>query len=131
MVMVMRAAAVALIGSIVLTGCGPSATGACTEIGCSPGLRVSIASNPLSPWRIEVTDLDSGVMKSVECPATFPATRCPPAFFPDFYATRVRVVTIAGGFVREDRFEATYIDMRPNGPNCPPVCRTAELVVPL
>jgi hypothetical protein len=50
-------------------------------------------------------------------------------FFAHFMPARIRVVTTVNGSTREDHFAPVYRELRPNGPDCPPRCRIAEVEI--
>jgi hypothetical protein len=104
---------------------------ACTEIGCDDGLRVQLDGAPAGGIvRVELLPAgDTGPRYVVECAATQGCANG--AWFPGFtgdYAV-VRVTTSDGSVSREVR--PTYAVMQPNGPDCPPTCRTASVTVSL
>lgn len=101
----------------------------CTLMDCSSGLRIKLSPNARTPWKVQVTDVDTRITRIFDCNAGFPPPQCPGAFFPDFMPKRIHVVTVANGFIQENDFTPTYASHRPNGRNCPPVCSVAEVMV--
>ena len=101
----------------------------CTLIECDSGLAVELERASAGPFRIELLVSDSGPRYIYECPD--PSHCAAGAFFAGFTGdyVRVRVTTAAGAITREVR--PTYLERRPNGPDCPPVCRRATVRVPV
>jgi hypothetical protein len=98
---------------------GPIAT-ACTQIGCSDGLRVE-----LDGFREEV-ELElaaGGETRTVTCLPPGPCRH----FVPDFAPAEVTATAFLGDREEERTFEPEYREERPNGRDCPPVCRQAEI----
>ena len=111
-----------------LGGCGSILDGvdACTLIGCASGLHVTLAAPPPGPVRIEVTDAATGSTRAIDCAA---GGQCTGALLQDFFPTRVTVrVTTASGTSTQS-FTPRYTLSRPNGDDCPPVCRQAVVRV--
>jgi len=108
-----------------------SVTGVCTNAGCSSGLTVLLNAMPEGAFTVELFD-------NVQ-PNVFPTYRyeCVPGAIPclgiilfkDFTGTQtnVRVTTAAG--TATYAVNVTYATLRPNGPRCGPVCRTASTTV--
>ena len=101
----------------------------CTLVGCMDGLSVRLPAAPAGAWRVQVTDVATGATRTYDCPAT---SQCGSvAFFAEFTPARARVrVTTVGGS-RDADVQPAYAESRPNGPDCPPVCRQAAVEVPL
>jgi hypothetical protein len=125
--------AAALGAALAAAGCsGSSAPGGarmCTEIGCSNGLLVRLAGTPAGPVRVEILG-DGGAARHVyECGK--PVECADGVFFAELASgdVRVRVTSAAGTLTHAAR--PAYVLTRPNGPDCPPVCRQATLTVPL
>lgn len=120
---------VCAVASVLLSGCnGLAGPTACTEIGCESGLEVVLENAPAVPFRVEAEVPGQQGLYVFDCPD--PA-RCGRVFFaaftPDY--VRIRVTTAAGTVARDVRPQ--YAEARPNGPDCPPLCRTATVAVPL
>lgn len=97
----------------------PMAT-ACTQIGCSDGLHVE-----LDGFREEV-ELElaaGGETRTVTCLPPGPCRH----FVPDFAPAEVTATAFLGDREEERTFEPEYREERPNGRDCPPVCRQAEI----
>lgn len=109
------------------TSCG-SILPACTLIGCDSGIEVVLENEPDGAYRIEAFADSDGPRHVYECSS---ATGCQDrVFFTDFTPVRIFIdVTSANG---TERYEVLpkYREHRPNGPNCPPRCRTATIRLP-
>jgi len=98
----------------------------CTLIACSDGITVELQGNV--PQTYTVTARGDGETRSRECS---PSQPCNPLMFENFTPERVVIeVTSAAGSVRRE-VTPEYRRVRPNGPNCPPECRQARIVVSL
>lgn len=116
------------------TGCNSLGIGdhACTEIGCSDGINVHLAALPAGAYTVEIltSGVGDGVSYSYSCAG---GTGCrQDIFFPELVLDRiiVRVTTSAGTRLTEIA-NPQYISSRPNGPDCPPVCRQATVTAEL
>jgi hypothetical protein len=110
-----------------LAGCGESReTQLCTLVGCSSGLQVDLESTAV-PFRIEARVPGSSSHYVAECTERAP---CTTVFFEDFTPASVRLQLIAEGDTARWLAEPVYVAERPNGPNCPPVCRIGRVRVP-
>ena len=117
---------------LVALGCS-STTGTreqvCTAIGCDSGLAVRVeGASTTGAYRVELLPSgETGPRYVAECPD---ASRCAAGVrFPGFTGdwTLVRVTTAQGTVTREVR--PSYQELRPNGPDCPPICRQAVVTV--
>lgn len=111
-----------------LAGCVDSIAPVCTQIGCESGVRIELAE-PL-PEGATVTlasDRPGGVAVSFQCTAASPCES--PLFARDFTPESLTVRIQGGGIDYSESFIPTYTASRPNGPNCPPECRNATIVV--
>lgn len=117
-----------LLAGLLLAACANDRNGpvACTEIGCSDGLRVRLLGSHPATFTITATASD-GLTRSIRCGVDRPCGNI--VFLPDFAPERatVRVESDAGTVERE--FTPTYEEVRPNGPGCPPVCRQGEVEI--
>jgi hypothetical protein len=103
---------------------GPSA---CTLIGCT-GLTVEVSGAPgLTPVTVVVTAPD-GSTRSATC--TGATGTCPVSFF-DFTPASVTIRVSTGTQTTELTRQPMYEVTRPNGPACPPECRSARVTVAL
>lgn len=97
---------------------------ACTLIGCVNGLTLELRGN--LPDTYTVTARAGTVVRTRECSTAQP---CGQIVFEDFNPNTVTIeVTSAAGTVRRE-VTPEYRESRPNGPNCPPVCRQATVAV--
>ena len=122
-----RLAAVAL--ALLAAGCSTAAEPkTCTEIGCTSGLTIKLDAAPAGPIRVELlAGGENGARYVVDCPTVQGCAGG--AWFPGFtgdYAV-VRATTSEGAFNWEVR--PTYSVVQPNGPDCPPTCRTATVTL--
>jgi hypothetical protein len=110
-----------------LAGCGGAEeSGACTEIGCQPAVaQVQIAGLPSTPAVVELCAGD-------ECTTVRGSRRrlgrvvvnLPESAGKD---VEVRVVVRSDGrVIARDASAIPVEEWRPNGPDCPPVCRFAR-----
>ena len=103
---------------------GPSA---CTLIGCT-GLVVDVTGAPSqTPVSVVVTAPD-GSTRSATCTS---ATGTCPVSFPDFTPASLTVRVSSGPQSTELTVQPGYLLTRPNGPECPPECRSARVTVAL
>ncbi len=109
-----------LAAASVLTACDDGPIGiACTEIGCSDGLTVSLDGPAPTGTIIEVEDVDGSTM-SIECGVDWPCQNS--VFFAGFTPDRVTVTVTNAAGVRTAVFDPAYEAFRPNGPDCEPEC---------
>ena len=114
---------VAALGS-ACSGLGPTA---CTLIGCT-GLVVEVTGAPAqTPVTVAVTAPD-GSTRSTTCTS---ATGTCPVSFPDFTPASVTIRVLTGTQATEVTRQPIYEVTRPNGPECPPECRNARVIVVL
>lgn len=97
---------------------GPIVT--CTQIGCSDGLAVEIDGFS-EEVRIELAA--DGETRTLTCQPPGPCSH----FVPDFMPEQVTMTAVLAGREEERAFTPEYRDERPNGPDCPPVCRQAKV----
>ena len=119
-----RVAVLLAVGAVA--GCGGDEPAACTEIGCLPATaQVQLSGLPSTPAVVELCADD-------EC-RTVRGTRSRlgriTVALPESAGDRVRVrvsIRTRGRVVAEDEAFIPVEMMRPNGPDCPPVCRYAR-----
>lgn len=98
--------------------------GACTLIGCSNGLQVTIETRPIGPWRIEAAaDAETRVF---DCPS---GSACPGAFFEGFLPSQVSITITIGGRSATQLVTPVQRAVRPNGPSCGPECQQASITI--
>lgn len=127
----MRVAVLSPIMLLLLAGCSRSTAPGqvCTLIGCDSGIQVVLEKPPAGPYRIEAyVNSSQGPRYVYRCERQ---SGCPDrAFFPEFTPDRIfiEVITESG----TQRYEAApkYQESQPNGPECPPLCRTAVIRLP-
>lgn len=111
------------------SACSNSYGEVCTLIGCESGLSVELVGDVPEEYTISVEPADGGPSRTVECG---PESACGAAvFFADFTPDSVRVTVEADGTTTSEPFKPSYELVRPNGPDCPPECRQATVVVEL
>ena len=99
----------------------------CTDIGCYSGLEIQVNPAPTVPFRIEAFAPGSSALYTQDCAN---AADCTPVFLPEFTTRDVSVRLIAGGdttFVEDA--QPQYTELRPNGPDCPPICRFGHITI--
>jgi hypothetical protein len=99
------------------TGAGPTM---CTQIGCSDGLNVELDG---FDEELEVELTADGETRTVTCLPPGPCRH----FIPDFTPAEVTATAFFPDREEERVFEPEYREERPNGPDCPPVCRQASI----
>ena len=106
-------------------GIGPQA---CTLIGCVDGLSVEVSGLTSSgPVTVVVTAPDGS---SRSATVTCAGSSCP-FQFANFSPASVTIDVTAGSQSRQVTRQPEYQLTRPNGPECPPECRTARVTVAL
>jgi|SRR3712207_1589404 len=116
-----------LVALGLLAGCGGSEeSSACTEIGCQPAsAQLQISGLPSTPSAVELCADD-------ECTTVRGSRRrlgrvvvgLPESAEKE---VRVRVTVRSGGrLIARDAALVPVEELRPNGPDCPPVCRFAR-----
>jgi hypothetical protein len=129
---------------LLLAGCsilgGTPTPRACTEIGCSSALTVNLNGNVPGEYTMQVL-ANTGEMVVVFCrngqyvdqgtpqpgdvlPECGPASVTLTNFAPD--EVKVAVIWGANGAV-SGSFRPAYTVTEPNGPGCPPTCRTGAV----
>jgi hypothetical protein len=115
-------------GLAALTGCG-GIIAACTLIGCTDGLSVTVIGTHLpSPYTIEV-HLPDGTVEARSCPN---AASCGNTLFFDGITPSTALLRFVGGENAVERtVTPTYSTFRPNGRGCPPECRQGHATLQL
>ena len=107
--------------------CNVVGPGACTLIGCS-GLVVEVTGAAgQTPVTVVVTAPD-GSTRSATC--TTATGTCPVSFL-DFTPASLTVRVSSGTQSTELTVQPAYQLTQPNGPECPPECRSARVTVAL
>jgi hypothetical protein len=105
-------------------GCGLSDPQPCTLIGCEGGLWIRLDGRTAGPVNARAT-LPDGTVLEAECTGEFQCARG--LFFADVSAPSAVLEIELDGEVRTLTVELTYIEARPNGPDCPPPCPIATV----
>jgi|SRR4051794_15005295 len=103
---------------------GPSV---CTAIGCT-GLVVEVTGAASQMPVTVVVAAPDGSTRSATCTS---ATGTCSALFFDFTPASLTVRVSSGAQSTEFTVQPAYLLTRPNGPGCPPECRSARLTVAL
>jgi hypothetical protein len=118
-----------LVPLVVLgfSACSDQLQVVCTDIGCYSGLEIQVDPAPTTRFRVEAFAPGFSAVYTQECDNPASCTRI---FLPEFTPDLVNIRIIAGGdttFIEAARPE--YTESRPNGPKCPPLCRTGHVTV--
>jgi hypothetical protein len=128
-----RTALAVALALVAGTSCESPLVTNCTDIGCESGLWVNLDALPTGAFRVEVFANSPDVSPSYvyEC-TPGPAACRQRIFFEGLVVTRpfIRVTTDVGSVLHEIQ-GLEYETHRPNGPRCPPECRTAETDIPI
>jgi hypothetical protein len=109
-------------------GCDVSSPRPCTLIGCTDGLTVEVTAPTLSGSITVVDTAPDGASRTTT--VTCAGTTCP-FIFGDFSPATVTIDVSAGSQSRQVILQPQYQLNRPNGPDCPPECRSARVSVAL
>lgn len=94
---------------------------ACTQIGCADGLNVELDG---FDEEVELELTAGEETRTVTCLPPGPCHH----FIPDFTPAEVTATAfLADGTEEERPFTPEYREERPNGPDCPPICRQAAI----
>ena len=120
---------ITLLAVIVLTGCagntGPER--ACTLIGCDNGLDLQVNSSLSQSFSVKVSTIMGQPMYSFTCQAGQPCR----AFISGQTPQEVRVTVATPQGDVSKTFKPEYKISKPNGPDCPPDCKQATIVMTL
>lgn len=120
-----RAGFVAIVPLIAACSHSAAPQRACTLIGCESGLEIRLDAPPAGAYRVEV---GSPGVAEPRVQACDPATRCDGrVYFRDFTPEVATIRVIAGADTLTRTLRPSYETLRPNGPDCPPTCRRAEV----
>lgn len=93
----------------------------CTQIGCNDGLNVELDG---FDQEVELELTAGEETRTVTCLPPGPCRH----FIPDFTPAEVTATALLDDGTEEERsFTPEYREERPNGPDCPPVCRQASI----
>ena len=115
---------------LALAGCEAITGGGCTLIGCINGLGVKLDDPPAGAFRIEVRSPGGGAATySVNCAS---AVQCGGgrAYFADYMPPQVEITVVSDAGSVKRQVEPRYVESRPNGDGCGPVCRQATVSAP-
>ena len=123
-----RARLVVLGATSVIACSHAEVTVPCPLLACESGVIAHLASLPAAAFRVDITPRgSSGVVYSYSCAAASKCTQ--DIFFPGLVLDNFTVVVTVGASTRSSDIAPTYVTNQPNGPNCPPTCRTATVNV--
>jgi hypothetical protein len=104
----------------------------CTLIGCTDGITVHLTALPTGPYRVEILvgSGPGGLSYAYDCAG---GPTCQQViFFPELVPDRIIVrVTTSLGSRDTEISNPVYSTLRPNGPDCPPLCRQASVTAQL
>jgi hypothetical protein len=104
--------------------CGLSDTEPCTLIGCEGGLWIRLGEPTAGPVSARAV-LPDGTVLEAECVGEFQCSGG--LFFANVTVPSALLEIEIGGAVRTLQVALTYIEARPNGPDCPPPCPIATV----
>ena len=111
--------------ALLLFGCNaPPEPVACTMIGCSNGLSIRVNSTQTSNYSVTVS-ANNQVIGRFDCTAGQQCMNFIENQTPDSISV---VIQSSGGTVTRS-YRPEYQNNRPNGPNCPPECKQATVIV--
>ena len=111
----------------LVSACSDPSGAVCTLIGCSDSLTITF-QGPFPPrYQIVLTEEgDTQPLLVLECAAAAP---CAEEVFLDSAPVVIRVDLVTELETQSGTFAPTYTTVRPNGPDCLPVCLQGRLVV--
>lgn len=112
------------VGALACARVAESTPQLCTRIGCDSGVTVLLGSGYVTPVTVEAGPVD-GAMQSRMCDSAIACTAG--VFFADLSAPELRVRVISAGDTIVRTVRPHYRVTQPNGPDCPPTCRQAEV----
>ena len=110
---------------LLLLGCNDVTGQACTLIGCSDGLNVEV-QGVTSDVSVEVTSA-AGETRTAPCQA-FNESTCW-VHFDDFVPEEATIRVADGSNQVSVTTIPAYESLQPNGPDCPPTCRQATVIL--
>lgn len=116
--------ALLLTMAVALAGCDDTTSQACTEIGCSDGLRVTLRQAPGVELQV-VASTGAGDERTGTC-VVEPDGSCEVRFY-DFVPEEVTIAVFGGDQPVSVTLQPAYGELQPNGPGCPPICRQATV----
>lgn len=114
---------------ITFAGCGGDTARVCSAVDCRNGLHVMVSGNTNGETlRVEATAAGDTTPRVTQCTAF--GGPCP-VVFTDFFPTQVSIKVITAFDAVTYDATPTYVTSRPNGPDCEPECRSANVAVTL
>ena len=114
---------------LLLTAFAGCVNYSCTLIGCNRGLRVNLATQPTSPFRVEASSGDGTGTHTYDCPDI---TRCSTeAFLEDYLPTEATITVTYEGRTRTTVARPQYEVSYPNGRRCGPECTQGLVTIAL
>jgi hypothetical protein len=111
-----------------MSGCASAnAPRACTLVGCEPGLSVEVHGDRGGDINVRISAA-VGQSKSFDCDAEAPSCT---SFFADYTPENVSVTVTKKESNVIKSYQVTYHNERPNGDDCPPVCKQGHIDVNL
>ena len=104
----------------------------CTLIGCTDGITVRLTALPTGPYRVEILvgSGPGGPSYAYDCAGGSACLQ--DIFFPELVLNSIIVrVTTPLGTRDTEIANPVYETSRPNGPDCPPLCRQASVTAQL
>lgn len=121
-----RTAGLTILANLVWA-CGVSDT-ACTLIGCSSGLIVRVSGLPEGPATLTLQV--EGQPPVIRACSSAELCELPGVQFTDQTPANATVLVTSGEFSKSFTISnPAYEDLRPNGADCPPVCRSAVVTL--
>ena len=114
--------------ALLLSSCDGATDQACTEIGCSDGLFVTLLAAPGGEYTVTAT-AGTGEVRNGRCVVSQDGSCL--VGLPGFVPAEVTLVVSGEGRQVSVTVEPNYEDFQPNGPGCPPVCRQASVEIDL
>lgn len=110
---------------------GPS----CTLLGCEGGLNITIPVEVSQAYQLKLTAADKETI-TASCPGEGTSTlRCWPGepgkaasvFVPQYTPEELTIEITAADQVLTQTVKPSYKELKPNGPNCSPICTQATI----
>ena len=140
---------VSMVGLVGLAGCGGSLS--CTEIGCSDGLAIHLTaedfvdgvyvvqviqptSSELCTFTVGTCDGGLDCIVDEDCGGLYDLGAGSDEItlmYPVLEGTLTIQIDADGTRVHDQSYDVQYVDTQPNGPDCPPTCRTAAIDITL
>lgn len=119
-----------LVLILTLFACGKSTdpVQVCTQIGCDSGIEIVLENRPAGAHRIEAYVYSQGPRYVYRCEQQRGCSDR--VFFTEFTPDRVFVEVVSDAGSQRYEVVPRYRESRPNGSECPPLCRTAVVRLP-